>query len=339
MTDLRFRLRKYPLRLRRSFTTSKQSTSGKETLFARYGHGIGEGSSSVHYGPTAAELIPLTQELLDQREPLRGSAAVDAFLTELPGYLKTARCALEMAFLDHVAVEENIPLYELLKLQRPQVIVSSVTITQGDSDEIRAQVEQFSDFSTFKLKVGFEGDLELIENVLKCREVKLRLDANGGWSTDDAVERLRSLAGYPIEFVEQPIDEPTVRELDKIKTKVECSLFLDESIQKEDDIERFYPVIDGVSLKLAKCGGIRETLKLVDRARERGLKLLLGCMLESSVGISAGCHISSLFDYLDLDSILLIENDPAWGAQFSGERLLLPEGAGLGLVREELKLA
>ncbi len=339
MADLKFKLSSYPLKLRRPFTTSKQSASEKDTLFARFGQGIGEGSPSLHYGAPPAELIPLTQELLDQHTSLRGAQQIEPFLANLPGYLAAARCGMEMAYLDHVAQEQGVPLYDYLHLEPPSDMLSSITITQGTEDELKQQVETYHQFGTFKLKVGFDGDLAMIESILNLKEARLRLDANGGWDVNETIERMKSLSGYPIEFVEQPVNEPTLRELDKIKTKVECTLLLDEAIKSAEDIERFHPVCDGVSLKLAKCGGIKETLRLAEAARERGLQLLLGCMVESSVGISAACHISSLFDYLDLDSILLIENDPAWGAHFDGEHLILPEGPGLGLVREETTLA
>jgi len=336
MADSTFVLKKYPLKLRRPFTTSQQSSVGKHTLFARFGSGIGEGSSSLHYGPTVTEIMPQVQELLDRHEPFTEIDSLDHLLTELPEHLKVARCALEMAWLDCQALERGEPLYEFLSLARPSEIVSSVTITRGSSDEIKQQIEHYHDFSIYKLKVGFDGDLDLIEDVLKYREANLRLDANGGWSADETIDRVRALSGYPIEFIEQPLDEPSLSDLDKIKTKTECNIILDESIQSAEDIEEFHHVVDGISLKLAKCGGISETVKLAQLARSYNLKLLLGCMIESSVSITAGCHISSLFDYLDLDSILLIENDPAWGAQFDGETLLLPAGAGLGLVREEM---
>lgn len=335
MPDSLIKLKLVELRLKHAFNLSKASAERKQTLIARYKRGIGEGSSSIHYGASSAECLKLTEVRLQKFQDDWNVVAVREFAESMPPSLNVARCAIEMALLDHLAKEVELPLHTYLCLPTPKSAASAYTITRTDDDDIRRQLDSASAFRNLKLKVGFEGDLKFIDFVLKHAEKRLYLDANGGWDRDTAIDRIKALSGYPIEFFEQPLSDPTVRELDRIKTKVECRIFLDESIKARKDVERYYKVIDGVNLKLSKCGGITSVISLAELAREHKLKLMLGCMIESAVGITAALHLSALFDYFDLDAIMLTENDPYWGAHFDADTLVLPGGSGIGITSEE----
>ncbi len=339
MAEQRLSAKLLELRLKRAFKLSQASAERKQTLIVRYGDGIGEGSSSIHYGLTSEENFSRLQELLTGNSNGFSDSELQGLISILPPELNVARCAIEMALLDLLARRKGVPLYQSLSLAAPGSPASSFTVTSGSEDEIKQQMESASEFRAIKVKVGFAGDVKLVEEILRIREVRLRLDANGGWTRDETVERLKSLRGYPIDFVEQPLATPEVRELDYIKTKCECVIVLDESIKTSQDIERFAKVADGVNLKLSKCGGISRVVAMARQAKEQGLKLLLGCMVESAVGITAALHLASLFDYLDLDAILLTEDDPYWGALFTGDNLLLPAGPGIGVTTRENVLA
>lgn len=335
MAESLIKLKLVELRLKRAFNLSQASAERKQTLIARYKRGIGEGSSSIHYGASSEECLALANLRLRKFHDDWNVVAVREFAESLPPSLNVAKCAIEMALLDHLAKEVELPLHIYLRLNPPKPVASAFTITQASEDDIKRQLETAAVFRNLKIKVGFDGDLKLIDFVLKHGEKRLYLDANGGWGCDEAIERIKALAGYPIEFYEQPLANPTVRELDRIKTKVECRLFLDESIKAGKDVERFHQVIDGVNLKLSKCGGINSVMALAQSARELKLNLMLGCMIESAIGITAALHLSSLFDYFDLDAIMLTENDPYWGAQFDADLLVLPGGSGIGITSEE----
>jgi L-Ala-D/L-Glu epimerase len=335
LLESEIKLKLLELRLKRAFTISQASAERKKTLIAKYRRGLGEGSSSIHYGASSEECLELVQQKLARFRDDWNVAAVKEFCDKLSPSLNVARCAIEMAMLDHLARELELPLHVYLKLPHPRPVASAFTITQAPKSDIARQVETAAAFRNLKLKVGFDGDLQFIDQVLKFGERRLYLDANGGWTRDAAIERIKALAGYPVEFYEQPLSDPNVRELDRIKTKVECRLFLDESIKAERDIERFHRVIDGVNLKLSKCGGITRVIALAESARQRSLKLMLGCMLESAIGITAALHLSALFDYFDLDAIMLTENDPYWGAHFDSDVMVLPGGPGIGITTEE----
>jgi L-alanine-DL-glutamate epimerase-like enolase superfamily enzyme len=328
-------LKLYTLRLRESFNISKASADEKSTLIVRYGDGVGEGSPSVHYGLPAERVYGELEIRLKSYGAGLDVEELTNFIDALPPQLYVGRCALEMAYLDHAAKAQSASLHRYLDLLRPEKIVSSFTITPGIEAEMIAQCERAEPFDALKLKVGFRRDLDFIDFVLRRKPCRLRLDANGGWTVDQAIEQMRALRGYPIDFIEQPLADPTVRDLDRLKTKAECVIFLDESIIRIEDVDTYAAVIDGINVKLSKCGGILPSLRLVGRAKELKLKLLLGCMIETAVGITAALHLATLFDFFDLDAIMLTENDPFWGAHFDGQTMILPKGNGIAVTTEE----
>lgn len=339
MPDADLRLKLLELRLKRAFNLSQGSADRKNTLIARFKSGFGEGSSSIHYGWSSEKCFEAVSERLQKFDGSWDVDAIRRLVESLPQELNVARCAIEMALLDQLAKELEMPLWEYLKLPKPAPVPSAFTVTFSDNDDVMRQLETASAFHVLKLKVGFKGDLEFVDFVLKHADKQIFLDANGGWSAPEALDRIRSLAGYPIEFFEQPIGDPQLRDLDALKSRSNCVIFLDESIKTITDIEHFLPVVDGVNLKLSKCGGISNVITMAERAKELELKLLIGCMLESSIGITAALHLGGLFDYFDLDSIMLTENDPYWGAQFDAGMLILPEGTGIGITTRETTLA
>jgi L-alanine-DL-glutamate epimerase-like enolase superfamily enzyme len=300
-------------------------------LIIRWRDGIGEGSPSMQYGATAGQLLQRLDGYLSAFEGDIAPDDLEDLISQLPPEMNVLRCALDTAYLDHHAKARRLPLHEHLGLPAATAIVSSLTICSGSEEQIRRQLAGADAFESLKLKVGFADDLWFIDLVLKHGERRLRLDANGGWTAGQAIERLRSLAGYPVEFIEQPLADPDLRSLDRIKSAVDSVIILDESIIDEHDLDRFSPVIDGANLKIARCGGLRRCLDLAERARALQLRLLLGCMIETAVGITAAAHLAPLFDYFDLDSILLTENDPFWGAHFDASQLILPEGHGIAV--------
>lgn len=327
------------LRLKHDFATSRASIVEKENLIVRWRNGVGECAPSIHYGLPAQALKERLEKELQRIGQLGSDERFTDFISGLPTELNVARCGLEMAYLDHSARVAGQPLWTYLGLSRPGSCETSMTISCTSEKEIAAQIDEAADFSVLKLKVGFARDMWFIDEVLRRREVRLRLDANGGWTVKQARERLRSLAGYPVEFVEEPLAEPKLFDLDRLKSSADIPLFLDESVVNLKDVERYREVIDGLNLKLAKCGGLSRVAEMANVARGYGLKLLLGCMIESAIGITAALHLASLFDYLDLDAIMLTEDDPFWGAQMVGSSLVLPDGAGIGIVMEENTLA
>ena len=189
LPDSEIRLKLLELRLKRAFTLSKASAERKQTLIAKYRRGLGEGSSSIHYGVSSEECFDLVQLKLTRFRDDWNVAAVKEFCDKLPPSLNVARCAIEMAMLDHLARELELPLHTYLRLPAPKPVASAFTITQASNSDIARQLESAQAFRNLKLKVGFEGDLKFIDDVLKFGERRLYLDANGGWTRDEAIER------------------------------------------------------------------------------------------------------------------------------------------------------
>lgn len=251
-----------------------------------------------------------------------------------------ALAALDIAQWDLLAKQAGMPLYRLLGLSKPTV-PTSVTIGINPVDVIRDRVPKILETDRAKaLKIklgnpaGIEADQASYEAAREAASpfgVKLRIDANGGWSPSDATKMIAWLSERGCDYVEQPLAAGLEDELPAVFARRELPIYLDESIRTSRDVIRFGDRCDGVNLKLMKTGGITEALRLVATARASGLKTMIGCMGESSVAIGAGCAIGALFDHIDLDSHLNLAPDPAQGIEMVDGVVMPSERPGLGV--------
>ena len=235
-----------------------------------------------------------------------------------------ALAALDMALWDLRAKQAGMPLYRLLGLAR-RGVVSSLTVGINPPDVVRERVPLLLARGAKALKIklgspeGIAADKAMFAAVHEAAAgsgAVLRVDANGGWSLPDARHMMEWLAAKGVEYVEQPLVEGAEDQLPELFKTRPLPIFVDESCRFSRDIPRFAHCVDGVNLKLMKCGGITEALRIVATARAHALKTMIGCMGESSVAIAAGASLSALFDYIDLDSHLNLDPDPASGAPF-----------------------
>ncbi|MCY4050168.1 MAG: dipeptide epimerase [Gammaproteobacteria bacterium] len=236
-----------------------------------------------------------------------------------------ALAGLDIALWDWLGKKANLPLYRLLGIGLPTA-PTSVTIGINPLHVIKERIPEIlqgNRFKALKIKLGspegIEADQAMFCQVLvstKPYDVKLRVDANGGWNTDDAIRMMKWIVKQApqTEYVEQPLQEGQESELPKLFKGRPLPIFVDESCRVSSDIPKWSTVVDGVNLKLMKCGGITEGLRIIATARAFGLKTMIGCMGESSMSISAGAAISGLVDYIDLDSHLNLDPDPCFGA-------------------------
>ncbi|MDJ0627568.1 MAG: dipeptide epimerase [Rhodobacter sp.] len=240
------------------------------------------------------------------------------------GVAPCALAALDMALWDLSAKQAGMPLYRLLGLSR-RAVVSSVTVGINPPEVARERVPMLLAAGARALKIklgspeGVEADKQMFIAVLEAAEgsgAVLRVDANGGWSLDDARHMMGWLAKRGVEYIEQPLVRGAEGQLADLFKDRALPIFVDESCRKSQDIPGFADRVDGVNLKLMKCGGITEALRIAATARAFGLKTMIGCMGESSVSIAAGASLGALFDYIDLDSHLNLDPDPATGAPF-----------------------
>jgi L-alanine-DL-glutamate epimerase-like enolase superfamily enzyme len=242
-----------------------------------------------------------------------------------------AEAAVDMALRDLAGKRLGVPLYELLGIETGSMPPTSFTIGMDTPEIVEEKVREAADFRVLKVKMGSTRDRQVLEAVRRVSDRPVRVDANEGWTLSDALARLEWLEDKGVELVEQPLPANQIDEMKELKKVSPLPLFADESVGRALDIPRLAEAFDGINIKLMKCGGLGEALRMIHVARAHDMKVMLGCMVESSLAITAAAHIAPLVDHADLDGNLLITNDPFVGAGVSAGRLVLPSEPGLGV--------
>jgi L-alanine-DL-glutamate epimerase-like enolase superfamily enzyme len=243
----------------------------------------------------------------------------------------SAKAAIDMALYDLMGQILNIPLYKLLGLNPQHTPRTSFTIGIDTPAKMVQKVLRAKDYPILKIKVGTKNDIENVKAIREVSSAVLRVDANAGWTPKEAIRNINALAPYNIEFVEQPIMPHDLSGLKLIRENVPVPIIVDESCVSLNDIPKLAGCVDGINLKLMKNGGISQVLKMIHTARAHNMSVMLGCMIESSLAITAAAHLTPLVDYADLDGHLLIDNDPYRGVTVEHGRLILPATPGLGV--------
>lgn len=246
-----------------------------------------------------------------------------------------ARCALDLALHDRIGRQRGIPLHALLGLPPPTPLPTSFTIAIAEPAEMARLAAEATRFSILKLKLGSDDDIARLAAVRAARpDAVLRVDANAGWSAAEAVSRLQEIERFGLEMIEQPVAKHDIAGMGYVQAHTALPIVADESVQTLADVEALAAAgVQGINLKLQKVGGLGPGLRILRRARELGLRVLLGCMIETSLGTTAMAHLAGLADWLDLDAPLLISNDPFDGLRYdAGARVQLPARPGIGVV-------
>ena len=299
--------------------------------------GMGEAAPNRYYGETAETVLAA----LDRYAPALASASawdIVAIEAELPTLLRgnaSARSAISAALHDLAARRLGVPLYRLWGLDPARAPRSSFTIgIVPDDDELRARVAEAAPYPILKIKLGSPRDEHVLRVVRDAAPRKiLRVDANAAWTPKHAVRMCALLEEHGVEFVEQPVAAHDLEGLRFVRERTRLPVIADESCLVASDVARLAGLVDGVNLKLAKCGGLGEAHRIIATARAHGLLVMAGCMVETSLGITAAAHLAPLLDFADLDGAALLADDPMRGATIEGGVIRLPEGAGLGVER------
>ena len=333
MASIRLDVEPLALPLKHAFTIARSSETVAHTVLVRlHWNGIealGESAPSERYNENVAGVAAGLAALDLGDDPY----ALDHLLSGLP---PAESCGLDIALHDWIGKDLDRPLWRLLGLDPARTPVTSFTIGIAPLDETLAKVREVGSHPVIKVKLGKGAELETIDAIRSIYTGTIRVDANEGWTAQESVALLRDMARYDIEFCEQPIPAGHPEQLRWIRTRSPIPIVTDEDSKDARDLPALLGCVDGINVKLVKCGGIRGALAMIHTARAMGLKIMLGCMLESQVLTTAAAHLSPLVDWADLDGPFLTAHDPFTGISYSDGKIVLPDGPGLGVrAREE----
>lgn len=327
------------LNLRHTWTTVMSSSQFRETLYLRYEQdgitGRGEGAGIVRYGETAQKGLELLQSCgswLALRDAWQYARIMQEAFEKIEGNF-AFKAAVDIALLDWVSQRAGVPLWKFLGLDAAGTPLTTFTIGIDKADVIKQKVREAEPYPELKVKVGLDNDEEVISAVRSVTKKPLRVDANEGFkSKEQAVEKINWLEKQGALSIEQPLPAANLDDMNWIRKRVHIPIIADEACLHPADIPKLAPHFDGVNVKVDKCGGLLEARRMIDMARALKLHTMIGCMVSSSVAITAAAQLSPLVDHADLDGNLLISNDPFEGVKVVAGKLVLADRPGLGLL-------
>ena len=331
------------LKLRHTWTTTMSSSEFRDTLHVRYTRdgvtGYGEGAPIVRYHENAVDAqraLESVRSFLLNADPWQFRKNGAELFSKINGQF-AAKAAVDIAWMDWIGKKLGIPLYRYLGLDPKDAPVTTFSIGIDTPEITRQKTREADAFPVLKIKVGLSTDEPTIEAVRSVTKKPLRVDANEGWKDkEEAVRKINWLETQGVEFIEQPMPASMIEETRWVRTRVHMPIIADEACLGAAAIPKIADAYDGVNVKLDKTGGIQEALRAISVARAFGMKTMLGCMISSSVSVTAAAHLSPLVDYADLDGNLLIANDSFSGVKVEKGKLILPNGPGLGLKPVEI---
>ncbi len=327
------------LRTRHPFIIARGGQSEHRTVWVRLTdadgqEGWGEAAPTKFYGET-------TDSTLAALEIYRTALPDDPFKLEeaerrwetMLGGNAAARAALSAALHDLVGKRLGVPLYRMWGLDPCAAPRSTFTIGLDTPDRIRAKVLEAEQYPILKVKLGTERDAEILRSIRDATDKEIRVDANCGWTVNAALSMLPVLEELGVTILEQPLPPEDLEGLAAVTAQAHIPVIADESCKTAADIPPLVGKVDGINIKLAKCGSLREAVRMIAVARAHGMMVMVGCMIESSLGITSAAHFTPLVDIVDLDGAALLADDPFVGASIHRGQVTLPSGPGLGVAR------
>ncbi|HEX6981133.1 MAG TPA: dipeptide epimerase [Balneolaceae bacterium] len=300
--------------------------------------GYGEAAPNKRYDEDAEKVVQFLKQLPegffdDIESPEQLEASVKS--VQLPSTIQSAKSAIEMAWLDWWGKSQHQPLWKLWDTPSNKTPITSYTIGLDTTEVMQQKVEAAEEYPILKVKLGTDRDREIIQAIREVTDKPIRVDANEGWiSVEEAKQQISFLAKQNIEIVEQPMPSSMNAEMKELKQWSPLPLMADESFKGDENLDEIVECFDGINIKLAKIGSLVKAREVIEQAHRRDLKVMIGCMIESSVGISAGALLGTWADFVDLDGHLLIKDDPFEGPELDEDkRLVLRDEPGLGVLQ------
>ncbi|MBI5773250.1 MAG: dipeptide epimerase [Verrucomicrobia bacterium] len=331
-------LREIDLPLRHAFTISQGTTTVQKNLLVELRGGgftgYGEGASSHAYKKFTAPVMRADLEAARARieaEQLDDPAALWDRLLPVLGHNRFALCALDEAAHDLWGKQRGAPVWKLWGLEQRGTPLSDYTIGIDPVEKMVAKMREFDGWPIYKIKLGTPDDLAIVRELRRHTDAIFRVDANCAWTVEQALALAPELKKFGVEFIEQPLRAGEWAGAKKLFAESALPIIADESCLVPEDVDRCAGHFHGINVKLTKAGGLTPARRMIRRARELGLQTMVGCMTESSVGISAIAQLLPLLDYVDMDGAVLIAQDIASGVRLEKGRAIFPNENGNGV--------
>jgi L-alanine-DL-glutamate epimerase-like enolase superfamily enzyme len=335
---MQLKLHAFDLPLAHTFTISRESITSQPTLIVELiaggVSGYGEATSNKYYGFTIERMA---RDLAALRPQLAAATLADppALWQQCQGALADdpfALCALDQAAHDLWGKLRGQPVWKLWGLSTDKIPLSNYTIGIDTIEVMVAKMNEFPGWPIYKIKLGTGRDLEIVRELRNHTAATFRVDANCGWTAEQAIAFAPELKALGVEFIEQPLKADQWDDLRRVRENSVLPIIADESCIVESDVARCHGVFHGINIKLVKCGGLTPARRMIAEARRLGLSVMVGCMTESSVGISAIAQLLPLLDYVDMDGAVLLAKDIAEGVRLDRGRCVYPDRPGNGVV-------
>ena len=331
---MKLRCEPITLDLKTTFRVAHGASDQRHNVLVYLDDGVGEAAAVPYYGETQQGIVDYIHSVPELGD---NPFDLDAVLSKRPAGSRAARSAIDQALHDLWGKKLGQPLYRLFGLSPSHLPLTSFTIGMDEPD-VMAEQAKFTKYPIIKIKLGSEKDESIVAAIRKVTDASLIVDANAGWSRERALEIIPRLIDYDLDLIEQPLAVDDVEGYFWLKgklraQKIEIPIFADETAKTSHDVVKLAGAVDGVVVKTMKSEGIREALRMIHTARAHDMQIMLGCFIESSVGVTAAAHLAPLCDYADLDGPLLIKNDPYGGLRYEGAKLTLPDAPGHGALK------
>lgn len=333
---MQLKLKRYTLPLKHTFSISRESHDFQDTLIVTLSldgkSGYGESTSNPYYKITIESLTDEIEAVRNDIESFQfvQPEAFHKFLSQKK-LSNFALCALDLAAHDLCGKLVGKPLYEIWGTNLDHYPITNYTIGIASIEKMRAKMQE-TPWPIYKIKLGTEDDVAIVRELRKHTDAVFRIDANCAWTAEETIENAPLLKDLGVEFLEQPLKADDWSGMEKVMHKCVLPVIADESCIVETDVEKCGLHFNGINIKLTKCGGLTPALRMIKKAKDLGLKTMVGCMTESTVGISAIAQLLPQLDYVDMDGPLLLKEDIAEGIQIlEGGKLIFPALGGSGI--------
>ncbi|TAL56396.1 MAG: dipeptide epimerase [Bacteroidetes bacterium] len=330
----------YLLKFKRPFSIAHGSRDSTPVIFTRLDHegvvGYGEASMPPYLGETHETALSFLSKAVNVLDKFRGDDNIAMILEEVDRMAHgntAAKASIDIALHDLIGKIQNRSCHEMFGADRTKPVFTAYTIPMDEPEGIRTRVEEAQEYSILKVKMGSSDDKKLIEEIRKHTSKNIMVDANEGWKDKQAaLEMVEWLSHRNVQMVEQPMPKEQVDDTAWLCERSAIPIIADEAVKRLSDIEKAKGIYTGINIKLMKSTGLHEAHKMIVQARKYGMKIMIGCMSETSCGVSAAAQLAPLADWIDLDGPLLIKEDYFSGVKFSAGKILLNDLAGIGVI-------